>query len=445
MKTAEKFAPATSSEKLITHHPVGRSLAEGLDYYKPTMSQLAYEKEPEAKVTFSLHNRGPEKIFPYLDVWELGSRLQAIREKGWDDEDLEYLSGLELNSGGKVFTPDYIDYLKSVRLPALMFRVSEDNELNITTTGDWPAVSFWETVVMSEVNEMYFENYLLANEINPLDVYEEGDRRLSEKIEILKQHPEIKFADFGTRRHFSYRWQKYVLERLVRECPGNIVGTSNIALAKKLGIKPIGTFAHEMPMVYAALADRREQDIRGSFNYFLDDWRQMYGADYGIALSDTFGSDSFFEDFKNQPMEDWRGLRQDSGDPYEFGEKAIDFYRQQGIDPATKTIVFSDGLDLRKILDLQKHFEGRVNILFGWGTSLTNDLGIPALNIVMKATAVNGTETVKLSDDRGKNMGPLGKVAMYREIFEPASEAAADSEGVSRPAGDAETSRIAVL
>jgi nicotinate phosphoribosyltransferase len=331
-------------------------------------------------------------------------------------------------------------------LPAVGSGINyQTGELKVTTTGDWPVVSFWETVAMSEVNELYFENYLLINDIDPLEAYEEGDRRLSEKIETLKQHPEIKFADFGTRRRFSYRWQKYVLERLVRECPGNIVGTSNLALAKRLGIKPIGTFAHEMPMVYAALADQRGQDIRSSFGDFLDDWRNLYGPDYGIALSDTFGSDSFFEDFKRQPMEDWKGLRQDSGDPFAFGEKAIDFYRQQGINPATKTIVFSDGLDLRKIIRLQRYFEGRVNVLFGWGTSLTNDLGIPALNIVMKATSVNGVETVKLSDDRGKNMGPLGKVAMYKRVFKPVSEAASEGEETSRPDGDAEINRIAVL
>lgn len=446
MTTTETLSRTSTGERIITHRPGGRSLPEGLDYYKPTMSQLAFQQEPEAKVTFALHNRGPQDLRKYLDLNLLNSRLEAIRENGWADEHLGYLASLNMSDGRKVFDSGYLDYLRQSHLPAVGTGINfETGELKVTTTGDWPVVSLWETVVMSEVNEMYFENYMLAHDINPLEVYEEGDRRLSEKIEILKQHPDIKFADFGTRRHFSFRWQKYVLERLARECPGNLVGTSNLALAKKLGIKPIGTFAHEMPMVYAALADQRRQDIRASFSNFLDDWRNLYGPDYGIALSDTFGSDTFFEDFKDQPIDEWRGLRHDSGDPFEFGEKTIEFYLNQGVDPVSKTIVFSDGLDLKRIIELNEHFKDRVNVMFGWGTSLTNDLGIPALNIVMKAVSVNGTETVKLSDDRGKNMGPLGKVAIYKELFKPVSETAPGREEISRPGGDAEQSRIAVL
>jgi nicotinate phosphoribosyltransferase len=240
---------------------------------------------------------------------------------------------------------------------------------------------------------------------------------LSEKIAILQQNPNIKFADFGTRRHFSLRWQKYVLERLIKECPENIVGTSNVALARSLDIRPIGTFAHETLMVYAGLADERGEDIRASHNKFLYDWFDFYGEDLSIALTDTFGSEFFLADFTPEQARKWRGMRHDSGDPYKFGEDVIKFYENLDIDPTVKTIVFSDGLDIDTIVELHKHFEGRVRLLFGWGTTLTNDLGLPALNIVMKATKVNGIETVKLSDNTGKHTGSEEQIRRYENVF----------------------------
>jgi nicotinate phosphoribosyltransferase len=274
---------------------------------------------------------------------------------------------------------------------------------------------------MSEVSEAYFENYLLSHNISPIDVYNEGDRRLSEKIKVLQDHPDIKIVDFGTRRRFSLKWHEHVLERLVDECPDSLVGTSNVALAQKYGLKPIGTFAHELPMVYAALADVRGQNVRRSHSQFLDDWYRCYGKDYSIALTDTFGTDFFFQDFTPRQANLWRGFRQDSGNPFSFGEQAIDFYRSIGIDPKTKLIVFSDNLNFKKIVELKEHFSGRINDMDGVGTNLTNDVGIPALNIVMKATRVEIPEgdakTVKMSDDEGKQTGPPQLIDEYRHQY----------------------------
>jgi nicotinate phosphoribosyltransferase len=253
-------------------------------------------------------------------------------------------------------------------------------------------------------------------------VYNEGDRRLHEKIAILQANPNIQFADFGTRRHFSLRWQEHVLERLMVECPQNIVGTSNVALAQKYNLRPIGTFAHEMPMTYAGLADARGQDIRASHNRMLRDWQTQY-PDLTIALTDTFGSEFFFSDFTPDQAQAWRGVRHDSGDPYEFGENLLAFYESNNVDPRAKTIVFSDGLDIGQIVALQKHFAGRINVLFGWGTTLTNDLGIKPLNVVMKATHVRLPQTgqqadqVKLSDNPGKHTGPEPLITRYKQIF----------------------------
>lgn len=398
-------------------------LSGALDYYKPTMSQVLYEKEPDTEVTFTFKNRGEQRIADYVMMTDLQARFDDITSRGWQPEELDYLASLEDSVGARVFSDDFLGYLGQAELPPV--KVSFDQEADdiaIETTGPAPMVTFWETVVMSEVNEAYFEGYVRAHDINLMDVYDEGDRRLSDKIAILKDHPDIKFADFGTRRHFSLRWQRHVLQRLKEECPENFVGTSNVGLADSLDERPIGTFAHEMPMIYAGLADARGQNIRDSHNKFLEDWYEQYGEDLSTALTDTFGTDFFFADFTPDQAEKWRGLRHDSGDPVEFGERVIRFYEDLGIEPTAKTIVFSDGLDIDEIVALHKHFHGRVNVVFGWGTTLTNDLGIEPLNVVMKATHVrtaDGLEadTVKLSDNPGKHTGPENKIEEYRYGF----------------------------
>ncbi|HTE57763.1 MAG TPA: nicotinate phosphoribosyltransferase [Verrucomicrobiae bacterium] len=403
----------------ITYGPeLERSyITSGLDYYKPTMSQLAHEIEPDAEVTFTLKNRGEQRLVEYIEPEQLQARLDTIQGRGFNQTELDYMASLHDSQGVRVFADSFLQHIADTPLPEATVTI-EDNDIAVHTTGEWSMATYWETVVMSEVNELYFESYVTKNGLDIFEVYDEGDRRLSEKIEILQQNPDIKIVDFGTRRHFSHRWQRHVTERLVNEYPDNMVGTSNVALANALDIKPIGTFAHEMPMVYAGLADSRGQDIRASHHQFLEDWHDRYGEDLSTVLTDTFTTNFFFSDFTSEQAAEWRALRHDSGDPIEFGERALAFYEQHGIDPTTKTIVFSDGLNIEEIVKLHNHFKDRVGVIFGWGTTLTNDLGIPPLNIVMKATEVDGTPTVKLSDNPGKHTGPAGKIALYQHIFQ---------------------------
>lgn len=417
METLAQLSPAIQSADSVASE---RLLTEGLDFYKPTMSQVAYRQEPDAEVTFSFHNRGSQRLLDYINPDNLQAKLDALRQKGWTKPELQFLGSLTINDSEPAFSSDFLDYLGHSQLPEVTIGYdAEIDDLSIETKGDWPLVTFWETVVMGEVNEAYFETYLQAHNINPADVYKEGDRRLSQKIAILQAHPDIKFADFGTRRHFSAKWQEHVVGRLVAECAGNLVGTSNVALAQKFGIAPIGTFAHEMPMVYAGLAHARGGNVRASHNRMLIDWYEQYGAAYSVALTDTFKTDFFFSDFTPTQAEQWRGVRQDSGDPYAFGEKLLSFYEQHGVDPTTKTVVFSDGLDIDQIVALHKHFAGRINVLFGWGTTLTNDMGIKPLNVVMKATHVRDkltgqeADNVKIGDGQGKRTGPPELVNLY--------------------------------
>jgi len=405
-------------------------LSAGIDYYKATMSQLAYETEPDLKVTFTFFNRGEQRLADYINPADLQSRMDQLRQIGFGHDEIDYLGSILNANGETVFKKEFLDYLKNNVLPEVKVGFSsEEDDLSIETTGQWPLVTFWETIVMSEVNEAYFEGYLRANNLDPLEIYDEGDSRLSEKIEALKANPDIHFADFGTRRHFSSRWHQHVLDRLNTEVPGNFLGTSNIEFSSLLGKKPIGTFAHEMPMVFAALADARNESIRPSHNKFLQHWYKRYGKDGSIALTDTFGTDFFFEDFTTEQAQEWNGLRHDSGDPFEFGEKAIAYYEHNNVDPNIKTIVFSDGLDINQIVALKNYFGDRINVIFGWGTSLTNDLGIQPLNVVMKATHVLDIEsqveadTVKLSENISKHTGPLAKVLLYQTVvFAPNRE-----------------------
>jgi len=407
----------------VTFGPIQQEmlLTAGLDYYKPTMSQLAYNQHPDAEVTFTFKNRGTQRLLDYIDPAALQQRFDDIQARGFSEEELDYLSTLTTSAEEPVFGRDYLEYLQTAELPRVTIGI-EDDDLAFQATGRWDMVTFWETVVMSEVNQAYFEGMVAAEGMDLFELYEEGQRRLDEKIAVLQANPAIKFADFGTRRHFSLRWQDHVVKELLTRCPDNIIGTSNVALAQQYGIKPIGTFAHEMPMTYAGIADAEGGDIRASHNLMLRDWYDFYGADLSVALTDTYGSDFFFSDFTPEQAAAWRGLRHDSGDPIAFGEKSIAFYEANGIDPTTKTIVFSDGLDMDEIVKLHAYFKDRVQVVFGWGTTLTNDLGPKALNIVMKATHVrlpDGKEAnqVKLSDNPGKHTGPEETIAAYQQLF----------------------------
>lgn len=389
-------------------------LTRGLDYYKATMGQLEYQQYPDARVTFTLKNRAEAKLSEFVTPSELQTRLDNLRS-GWQPDELAYLASLQNQDGTAQFSEGYLDFLANNTLPSVEVKLDEHGEIAVSSTGAWPLVTFWETVVMSELNELYFARKCAAEGTSLAALYEEGDRRLSEKIAKLRERPDILFSDFGTRRRFSYEWQKHVITRLATELPDNFVGTSNIYLAHELGLKPIGTFAHELPMVYAALADAAGENPLDGHNRVLQDWQELYKGDLSTALTDTFTTDFFFADLTSEQVRDWKALRHDSGDPFAFGERAIDFYEQHGIDPLEKTIVFSDGLDVDMIIQLADHFKGRINLLFGWGTTLTNDLGVKPNNFVMKATRVNDTATVKLSDSKGKHTGTPEKIALYKE------------------------------
>jgi len=422
--TCLEAEPLTRTASPVAYGPLQENgmVTAGLDFYKPTMSQFIYEQERDTEATLTFKNRGEQRLLDYVDPVELQARLDGIRDRGFNETELEFLANHTNAQGERMFSEDYLDHLRITPLPTVDIRI-ENDDLAISATGEWATTSFWETIIMSEVNELYFENYVTQNGIDLFALYEEGDRRLTDKIAFLQQNPDIKVAEFGTRRRFSLRWQKHVTERMQNECPNNLIGTSNVALASTLNLKPIGTFAHELPMGYAGLADARGQSIRESHGRMLDDWYDFYGDELAIALSDTFGSAFFFEDFSPERSEKYRGTRHDSGDPVAYGRAAIAHYQNLGIDPTTKTVLFSDGLNVHKAANITEQVGAETNAPFGIGTDLTNDLGLRALNVVMKLTRIKdvrtgaSAETVKLSDNPGKHTGPAHKVAQYKNEF----------------------------
>ena len=387
-----------------------------IDSYKPTMAQVAWKHFRNVPVTYSFKNRTNSiALAEHIKTDDLIREFELARELRFIDKEISFLRSSRYILSG-LFNERFLIFLESLKLPPVVVKIP-DGQFQIEAGGAWPEAIFWETIILGIVNELYYQSLEKSGAFDLRDAQAEGARRLDEKIKILKQHPHIKFIEFGTRRRFSRSWQEYVLARLLQEVPNQVLGTSNILLAKKFGIKPIGTFAHEMYMVFSGIFGQDDEAIRSSHNKVLECWWEEYGETLSIALADTYGSDFFFRDFTEEQAQKWRGLRQDSGDPIAFGEKAIAFYEKHGVDPSDKIIVFSDGLDIGAIVKISDHFSGRIQTIFGWGTNLTNDLGLKPLSLVVKAVEANGRRLVKLSDNLAKAMGSPEDITRFKRIF----------------------------
>ena len=386
------------------------------DFYKLTMCRFAHDlsrKEGQpTTVRYALRCRTKDaRLGEIVDPSELREQLEAVRALRFYGDEIAYLGGLE----GAPFDHEFLSWLRTFALPEISVEV-EDGELRVETEGPWPLAILWETPAMAVVNELYARATARARSLKAADLWSEGDRRLDAKIAEIKASS-ARIAEFGTRRRFCRDWQEHVVNVLTARVPNGIVGTSNVALAKRYGLPPVGTMAHELFMVAAAKAGDDDATLRASQARVLDDWRALWGDRLSIALTDTYGTEAFFSDFAGERAAAWKGLRHDSGDAAAFGERAIAFYLEQGIEPSTKTIVFSDGLDVEAVVRLQRRFAGRVGLSFGWGTDLTFDVGIAPISLVMKAVLVDGHPTVKLSDNPEKASGRREHVERYKRVF----------------------------
>ena len=406
----------------VTHtskpfEPIITSLLDN-DLYKFTMLQAMLHQFPQTHGVYRFRCRNnKDTLYPLADIKDdLEQQLDNLCELRFLEDELEYLRGL------RFMRSDFVDYLELFKLKRRFITVSTDDKgrLFIDIEGPMIQAMFFEVFVLAIVNELYFD--ALSN----ASVIEEGQRRLDEKVTLLHQYateqekcdantPPLIIADFGTRRRFSKAWQAHVVETLHKAEPKIVSGTSNVYLAKKLGMTPIGTMAHEFMQAFQALDVR----LRDSQKAALEAWVHEYRGDLGIALTDVVGMDAFLRDFDLYFAKLFDGLRHDSGDPYIWGDKAIAHYKNLKIDPRTKILTFSDGLDLNKAWDLHQYFKGQIKTSFGIGTNLTNDMGITPINIVLKLVECNGQPVAKLSDSPGKTMINNDTYLAYlRQVFE---------------------------
>ena len=396
--------------------PIIQSLLD-MDFYKFTMGQWVLRRYPDVPVRYAFTNRTAHvRLADALDTATLRRELDHVRTLRLNNSELHYLRGTN-EYGDRMFKEDYLHFLKDFCLPPYELEVV-DGQLQLEFPGVWSEAIYWETLALSIIDELYYQ--ALLERLSPFErdvVLATGTLRLAEKIKVLHARPDITFCDFGTRRRFSKAWQRYVNTTLAQELPEQFLGTSNTDDALQCGLLPMGTSAHEMYMVMAGIMHDNDDTIRASHNRILQEWWEEYGWGLSIALTDTYGSEFFFRDMTAEQARNWKGLRQDSGDPIAFGEAAIVFYQRHGIDPHDKLLIFSDGLDLGTILKLADHFAGRIRISFGWGTNLTNDLGFGALSLVIKAVEANGQRAVKLSDNLAKATGEPQDIARFKRIF----------------------------
>lgn len=405
----------------LTAEPPVTSLLD-VDFYKFTMGQFAFRLHPDAVVRYRLLCRTPEARLPDLVPQEIfRDALEAVRALAFTRAELDYLKGLPPPG---LFGNDFLAFLSGLRLPPVRLEQREA-AFHLELEAPWPEGILWETLILSTLSELLSRAALVRGGAGSRVAAEElGRQRLEGKIDGLRKRPGIRFASFGTRRRFSRGWQFELEERLARALPRQFVGTSCVESAFRHGLSPIGTIAHEVFMIGAVLEGASDEAIRGSGRRILDSWWEMYGEPFSLFLTDTWGSEFFFADTGAERGRRFRGIRQDSGDPAAFGERAIRWYTDLGVNPRRKSLVFSDGLELPEILDLERRFAGRIGVSYGWGTNLTNDCGLPNYSLVVKPVAANGYPLVKLSDNEGKSSGNRAEIARYRRIFGTRAEAA---------------------
>ena len=394
--------------------PIIHSLLD-TDLYKFTMLQVVLHQFPQTHSVYQFRCRNLDQtVYPLTDILDdLNEQLDHLCALKFKDDELQYLRSF------RFIKSDFVDYLELFQLKRRFIRASIDakGRLDISVEGPMIQAMMFEIFVLAIVNELYFRR------IRTEAVLEEGERRLQAKLELLKQYeaqhandePPFLVSDFGTRRRYSLEWQKHVVESFHRSSPHVFRGTSKVLLAKELNITPIGTMAHEFLQAFQALDVR----LRNFQKAALEAWVQEYRGDLGIALTDVVGMDAFLRDFDLYFAKLFDGLRHDSGDPYEWGDKAYAHYRQLKIDTKTKMLTFSDGLTLQKAWELHQYFKDRFKVSFGIGTNLTNDMWQTPLNIVLKLVECNGQSVAKISDSPGKTMTDNDTFLAYlRQVFD---------------------------
>ncbi|MFC5565647.1 nicotinate phosphoribosyltransferase [Rubellimicrobium aerolatum] len=402
--------------------PIVRSLID-TDFYKLLMCQSVYRNKPDTHVTFQLINRSRDiRLADLIDEGELREQLDHVRTLSLTRGESTWMRGNTFYGKRQMFSPDFMEWFEALRLPPYQLD-RQDGQFVLTFEGRWPEVMLWEIPALAILMELRSRAVLRNMGRFELQVlYARAMTRVWEKGERLKRIPGLRLADFGTRRRHGYLWQDWCVQAMIEALGPAFVGTSNCLIAKKRDLEAIGTNAHELPMVYAALASSDEELARAPYKV-LEDWQEEHDGNLLVILPDTYGTKGFLDRAPDW-LARWTGIRIDSGDPVESTETAIRWWESHGQDPREKLIVFSDGLDVEEIESLHARFSGRVRLTYGWGTLLTNDFAglvegdaLAPFSLVCKAVEADGRPTVKLSDNPEKAMGPTAEVERYKRVF----------------------------
>ncbi|MEM7068581.1 MAG: nicotinate phosphoribosyltransferase [Pseudomonadota bacterium] len=402
--------------------PIIRSLID-TDFYKLLMCQSVFRNKPDTTVKFSLINRSTDvPLAKLVDEGELREQLDNVRQLRLSRGESTWLRGNTFYGKRQMFRPDFMEWFENLQLPPYHLERNGD-QYELTFEGAWPEVMLWEIPALSILMEL--RSRAVLNQMRRFELqvlYARAMAKLWEKTAKLQKLDGLHVADFGTRRRHSFLWQEWAVQAMIESLGPKFLGTSNCLIAKERDLEAIGTNAHELPMVYSALADT-EEELRQAPYDVLSDWREEHDGNLRIILPDTYGTKGFLEHAPNW-LAKWTGIRIDSGDPAEGAETAINWWRSHGEDPAKKLVIFSDGLDVDKISALHEQFSGEVRVSFGWGTMLTNDFvgllpdnRLAPFSLVCKAVAANGRPTVKLSDNPNKATGPKDEIERYKRIF----------------------------
>lgn len=413
--------------------PIVRSVLDN-DFYKLLMAQTIFRRSMNTQVTFSLINRTHDvPLAEMIDEAVLREQLDHIRTLKLSRGESTWLRGNTFYGERWMFDPDFVAWLESFRFPEYHLERKGD-QYELTFEGAWIETMMWEVPALAVIMELRSRAVLGGMDKFALQVlYARAMTRVWEKIQRLAELPDLSIADFGTRRRHSFLWQDWCVQAMHEGLRGSFLGTSNCLIALRREVEAIGTNAHELPMVYTALAGMKgDADLAAAPYRVLADWHEDYHGNLRIILPDTYGTQSFL-DHSPEWLAGWTGIRIDSGDPVKGGEAAIQWWQRHGQNPEEKLLIFSDGLDVDEIERLHKHFHGRIRVGFGWGTLLTNDFRELALDrrlqpisIVCKVVSADGQPTVKLSDNPLKAMGPESEIDRYRRVFEVGEQEARD-------------------
>ena len=376
------------------------------DFYKFTMQKAAINLFPRATVRYQFTNRGATKFPDGFDKL-LKEQIDEMRKLKLTKEEKSFIL-----RRCYFLDPAYIDFLAGYRFDPHEVSIKlQDGDLSISVEGPWFRTILWEVPLLALVSELYFQETKIPK------FSDEKIRQIAEEKMNLYDSLGIKVSDFGTRRRYSYKNHDIIIDTLSKHSDKSFVGTSNVHFAHKYNVTPIGTQAHEWFMFHAA-----KYGFKMANKIALEHWIDIYRGDLGIALSDTFTTDLFFKFFDTKFAKLFDGVRHDSGDSLVFAEKAINHYKKLGIDPTTKTIVFSDSLTPDKVKEIRDYCKGQIRISFGIGTNFTNDVGVTPLNIVIKMSAAkpegqDWIPTIKLSDVDGKHTGDKDMIDLCKRVI----------------------------